>query len=442
MKDVCKNAFLIAAPHSNSGKTLVTLGLIKALCNKGLVVQSYKCGPDYIDPMHHKAVSGKPSYNLDTWMEDAANVKTLFEQQLEYADVAIVEGVMGLFDGAAKSKGSSAEIAKLLSIPVVLVVDASSMAYSAAPLLFGFKNFDPAINFAGVIFNKTGSISHVRMLEESASDAGLDMLGYIPRDSRLSLESRHLGLHLPGENKSMEVVEAAAQLIDKHIDINRLLSTCRIQISEQPENQTHRQDRQFKIAIACDKAFNFTYQANLDALGELGNIFYFSPLEDKTVPEADIIWLPGGYPELFAEKLSKNHSMLMSIKYFVEAGKSVVAECGGMMYLGKSITDKNGVVFSMAEVFDFSTSFQNMKLRLGYREVFFKNQILKGHEFHYSQLVENNEEINQYEVRTARGDSVEMPIFRYKNCWASYMHLYLGNTFSMSNFLKSLTHHE
>lgn len=442
MSALFKHAFLVAAPHSNSGKTLITLGLIKALCNKGLVVQPYKCGPDYIDPMHHKAVSGRPSYNLDTWMEDAVNVKTLFEQHLEHADVAIVEGVMGLFDGATKSKGSSAEIAKLLSIPVILVVDASSMAYSAAPLLFGFKNFDPAINFAGVIFNKTGSASHVRILEESARDARLDMLGYIPRDSRLSLESRHLGLHLPGENKSMEVVNAAARLVDKHIDIDGLLGACRFQTQGQQKKQLSQMGQQYVIAVARDQAFNFTYQANLDALSEMGNIVYFSPIDDQSVPDTDIIWLPGGYPELFAEKLSNNASMLLGIKNFVEAGKTVVAECGGMMYLGKSITDKNGAVFPMAGVFDFSTSFQNMKLRLGYREILLKDQILKGHEFHYSHLVDNKSEPSINEVRTARGDSVEMPIFRYKNCWASYMHLYLGNTSGMLNFLKSLTHHE
>ena len=442
MSALFKHAFLVAAPHSNSGKTLITLGLIKALCNKGLVVQPYKCGPDYIDPMHHKAVSGRPSYNLDTWMEDAVNVKTLFEQHLEHADVAIVEGVMGLFDGATKSKGSSAEIAKLLSIPVILVVDASSMAYSAAPLLFGFKNFDPAINFAGVIFNKTGSASHVRILEESARDARLDMLGYIPRESRLSLESRHLGLHLPGENKSMEVVNAAARLVDKHIDIDGLLGACRFQTQGQQKKQLSQMGQQYVIAVARDQAFNFTYQANLDALSEMGNIVYFSPIDDQSVPDTDIIWLPGGYPELFAEKLSNNASMLLGIKNFVEAGKTVVAECGGMMYLGKSITDKNGAVFPMAGVFDFSTSFQNMKLRLGYREILLKDQILKGHEFHYSHLVDNKSEPSINEVRTARGDSVEMPIFRYKNCWASYMHLYLGNTSGMLNFLKSLTHHE
>jgi cobyrinic acid a,c-diamide synthase len=442
MNALVKHAFLVAAPHSNSGKTLITLGLIKAFCNNGLVVQPYKCGPDYIDPMHHKAVSGRPSYNLDTWMDDAANVKTLFEQHLEHADVAIVEGVMGLFDGAAKSKGSSAEIAKLLSIPVILVVDASSMAYSAAPLLFGFKHFDPDINFAGVIFNKTGSASHVRILEESARDAGLDMLGYIPRDTSLSLESRHLGLHLPGENKSMEVVDTAARLVDKHINIDGLLRACRFQTQRQQKRQLSIKGQQYVIAVARDQAFNFTYQANLDALSKIGNIVYFSPIEDQSVPDAAIMWLPGGYPELFAEKLSKNTSMLKGIKNFAEAGKTLVAECGGMMYLGKSITDKNGVISPMAGVFDYSTSFQNMKLRLGYREILLKNQILKGHEFHYSHLVDYKSEPSVNEVRTARGDSVEMPIFQYKNCWASYMHLYLGNTSGMLNFLKSLTHHE
>lgn len=434
-----KNAFLIAAPRSNSGKTLITLGLIKALRNKGYSVQAYKCGPDYIDPMHHKIVSGRPSYNLDTWMDNHENVKALFNRHLQNADIGIAEGVMGLFDGAKKDSGSSAEIARLLSLPIILVVDASSVAYSVAPLLYGFKNFDKNINISGVIFNKTGSESHARILEEGAKDAGVEMLGHIPRDKRLSIESRHLGLHLPGENKNYKLIDIAANLAEDHIHLDRLFELSRINTSfstELLDQQTATSG--YSIAIANDEAFNFTYQANIDALRELGKIKFFSPLTDKNVPDVDLIWLPGGYPELFGQELAANTSMLKSINAFIEAGKPVVAECGGMMYLGNSIIDKNGDSHSMADVFNFSTSFENMKLHLGYREFSIKKFTVRGHEFHYSELIKNNCSPIKYQAKTARGLNIDMPLFRYKNCWASYMHLYLGNKNIILNFLKEL----
>ncbi len=434
-----RHAIMIAAPRSNSGKTLITLGLIRALRKKGYVVQPFKCGPDYIDPMHHKWVSGKPSYNLDTWLASHQHVKDIFTSHLQNSDIGIVEGVMGLFDGAQKDKGSSAEIAKLLSLPVILIVDASSVAYSVAPLLHGFKTFDKNIKLAGVIFNKTGSDSHARILEEGAKDAGVEMLGYIPRDKRLIIESRHLGLHLPGENANLEIIDIAAELVEKHVDLDRLLNICPISI---PEVKTKQLDSKlnahFRIAIANDKAFNFTYQANFDALSNLGKIKYFSPLNDDVVPEADLLWLPGGYPELFGSELSSNYSMLKSIKDFIESGKIVIAECGGMMYLGKSIVDKNGVEHPMTHVFDFSTSFKDMKLHLGYREVPQNGINLKGHEFHYSKLIQDTGIAHCSEAFTSRGLAVDMPVFRCKNCWASYMHLYLGEPDHMLNFLNYL----
>ena len=240
MNEDRKYAFMIAAPRSNSGKTLITLGLIRSLRNKGYAIQAYKCGPDYIDPMHHKMVSGRASYNLDTWMDSPYQVKNTFINHLLNADIGIAEGVMGFFDGAEKDSCSSAEIARLLDLPVVLIVDASSMAYSVAPLLYGFKNFDPGVKLAGVIFNKTGSESHVHILEEGAKDAGVEVLGYVPRDSRLTIESRHLGLHLPGENQDHKIVDAAAELVEKHINLNSLLDICRITIAQKRE-KAHKQ---------------------------------------------------------------------------------------------------------------------------------------------------------------------------------------------------------
>ena len=438
MKNYKNSAILIAAPKSNSGKTLVTLGLIKALLKKGLQVQAFKCGPDYIDPMHHSKISGKASYNLDLWMSSEKHVEDIFYTKSAEADVSVVEGVMGLFDGARKDVGSSASIARLLKLPVVLVVDASSMAYSAAPLLYGFKNFDHKINLAGVIFNKVGSESHFNFLKEAAADAGVTVLGYVPKDNRLAIESRHLGLHLPNENNGEELIETVSELIEEHIDLDVLLNQS-IQEFKLPEPEKNSKEvKKLRIALAHDEAFNFTYQANRDALEKTGEIIEFSPIHDKKLPKADIIWLPGGYPELFAGELMANEAMKQEIFNFAESGKAVIAECGGMMYLGNKLITKDGSKYKMTGVFDYNTSFETSKLYLGYRELTLPDFCIKGHEFHYSHLISKSEKKYKVEVRTARNKTAEMPVFRKKNCWASYMHLYLGEENAMKHFLKEL----
>ena len=433
MENTKTSAFLIAAPKSNSGKTMVSLALMKALVNREITVQPFKCGPDYIDPMYHTKIAGRASYNLDSWMASDEHVRSVFKQNLPHPGVAVVEGVMGLFDGAQKDKGSSAEIARLLNIPVILVVDAASMAYSAAPLLYGFKNFNNAINVAGVIFNKVSGESHYRFLKEAADDAGVEPLGYLPRDERLAVKSRHLGLHLPGENKQ-EIFDIAAELIEQNIDIDFLL-----ELTKRPEKTKYtkqpKSEKKLNIALAYDEAFNFSYAANLDAMQQLGTVVYFSPLHDKEMPAADLLWLPGGYPELFARQLAGNKTMQESIKTFIENGKMVIAECGGMMYLGREIIDENGHSNTMCSVYNISTSFENKKLHLGYRQIKHNGFELKGHEFHYSNLIQHEPETTNIEVKNARGIPVEMPVLRYKNCWASYMHLYLGEEGKLEEFL-------
>ncbi len=430
-------SFLIAAPKSNSGKTLVTLGLIQALRKCNFNVQTFKCGPDYIDPMHHKYISGNSAYNLDLWMASEEHIKAVYRQNAGCADVSITEGVMGLFDGARKAKGSSAEVAKLLQLPVVLVVDAQSVAYSIAPLLYGFKNFDTSIHFAGVIFNKVGSESHYQFLKDAACDVGMESLGYVPRDAKLTVESRHLGLHLPGEHNNMEIVEHAANLIEQHVDLDLLLQKSSTTI-DMPQKKENSQKGKLKIALADDEAFAFTYQANIDVLEQLGEVIRFSPLHDISVPNADLLWLPGGYPELFAEQLSNNSSMINSIKQFIEKGKATIAECGGMMYLGKQMQLKDGETYNMAGAFDYSTSMQKMKLHLGYRKIELANQTLYCHEFHFSEITQTDKHILQADVKTARNRKADLNIFQYKNCWASYAHLYLGEPEKMKTFLKLL----
>ena len=439
MENNSVSAFLVAGPKSNSGKTTITMALIRAFAKRGICVQPYKCGPDYIDPMYHSKMAGRPSYNLDSWMSSEQHVQKMFQSHLPENGVAVVEGVMGLFDGARKDEGSSAEIARLLDIPVILIVDAASMAYSATPLLFGFKNFDPRIRMAGVIFNKVSGESHYRFLEEAARDAGVESLGYLPKDERLSVKSRHLGLHLPEENKE-NLFQTATELIEKHIRIDKLLEIT--SVSYKVENQPIAQhSNTFKIAIAKDAAFNFSYQANIDALNRIGSVTFFSPLHDREIPDADLLWFPGGYPELFAHELAQNESMIQSVEAFIDNNKIVIGECGGMMYLGNEIVDENGKGETMCGIFNISTSFEKKKLHLGYRRINWDGLEIKGHEFHYSNLILHDNTANKFEVSNARGENVEMPIFRHKNCWASYMHLYLGEAEKLENFLNGIVNH-
>ncbi len=430
-----KNAFLIAAPSSNSGKTIITLGLIKSLKNKGLAIQPFKCGPDYIDPIQHSQVAGNQSYNLDVWMSTEKHIGDVFARNKE-ADVGIVEGVMGLFDGAKRDKGSSAEIARILKLPVILIVNAAATAYSVAPLLYGFKNFNKDVNVCGVIFNKVSGESHYSFLKEAADDAGVVSLGYVPKNEALTLESRHLGLSLTDNSNMLNAVNVACALIEEHVDVNTLMKISEIEeLGAENVNITHK-TKLLKFAVAQDEAFNFMYPANICSLNCLGEVIYFSPLNDDMLPEADLVWLPGGYPELFAKELSRNIAMLNALKQHEAKGGKIVAECGGMMYLGQTVRLKDNSGFKMAGIFDYSTTLQNMKLKLGYRTVNIQGYTFKGHEFHYSLLdsIEGNSLLCA-DVKTARGTLVDMPIFRNKNCWSSYFHIYLGEIDKMKQFI-------
>lgn len=428
-------AFVIAAPKSNSGKTLVTLGLIHAFAKRDMRVQPFKCGPDYIDPMFHSLMAKQPSYNLDTWMAAPNHVQAVFNKHIVNADVAVVEGAMGLFDGANRDEGSAASVARLLNIPVVLVVDASAMAYSMAALLYGYVNFDKRLRVTGVIFNKVSGESHYAFLKEAAADVGLLSLGYLPNDERLTIKSRHLGLVMP-DGEVPEIVDCAATLIEKHIDIEALLNLTSTSFT--PSVDAVFKPTKLRFAVAKDEAFNFSYQANIDRLNELGEVIYFSPLNDTNMPEADLVWLPGGYPELHLQTLSENRSMHQSIRNHIRRDKAVIAECGGMIYLGRAIIDKDGTSYPMVDMFDFETTFAAMKLHLGYRRIEVNGTTFLGHEFHYSNFTAISDKVIKANVLSARGVEVDMPIFSDKNVWASYAHIYLGEMEKMRLFLNEL----
>ncbi len=438
--------FLIAAPSSGSGKTTITLGLLRLLARRGLAVQPFKCGPDYLDTMLHAMAAStgetaRPGLNLDTFMASKQHVRSLFARHASTAEISVVEGVMGLFDGAEKSDGSSAEIAALLGLPVIMVIDGSKMAYSAAPMLYGYKNFDPSVNVAGVIFNRVGSASHYRYLEAAAKDAGVEPLGYLPRNSAITISERHLGLNTSAEYDRQGIIDAMADHIEKTVNIERLLEVATIELPEADAVQATARQSGKVIAVARDEAFNFIYHANIEALARYGEVRFFSPLHDRELPQADLLYLAGGYPELHAQALAANTPMRHAIAAWCRSGGATWAECGGLMYLGQSLTLADGTAYPMCGVLDLDTTMQEARLTLGYRKVYpagADDLELRGHEFHYSRISRQGEIDTIADIRNARDEHVPTSLFRVGNTIASYLHLYWGEKDNLANWFPVL----
>ena len=453
--------FLIAAPTSGSGKTTVSRGLMALFVKKGLKVQPFKCGPDYIDTKYHEVVCGRPSINLDTFMASQEHVSSLYARYSADADVAVVEGMMGMYDGYDRDRGSSAEVARLLGIPVVLVVDAKSAAYSMAPLLSGFINFRPDIRIAGVIFNRVGSLRHYRMLQEVCEDLNVTCLGYLPKQKELEQESRHLGLDF-SRSKETEGLDMLAGLLEEHVDWELLLSTIGLPLpaAAVEEKSVLSEPGKLHISVARnEESFSFLYAEHLDILRRMGTVTFFNPEQDRAVPqETDLLYLPGGYPENRLEELAGARLARESIRSYIEAGGRTLAECGGMIYLSQSVLsdgDTDGgsagscvgnIGNEMVGVLPFSITNERKrrKLTLGYRRFDYNGWRLKGHEFHYTQFAVPETDgkeggacslpLSIAQVYNAKGGKVTTPVFRYKNLIASYMHLYWGEVDVMALF--------
>lgn len=453
--------FLIAAPTSGSGKTTVSRGLMALFVKKGLKVQPFKCGPDYIDTKYHEVVCGRPSINLDTFMASQEHVSSLYAPYSADADVAVVEGMMGMYDGYDRDRGSSAEVARLLGIPVVLVVDAKSAAYSMAPLLSGFINFRPDIRIAGVIFNRVGSLRHYRMLQEVCEDLNVTCLGYLPKQKELEQESRHLGLDF-SRSKETEGLDMLAGLLEEHVDWELLLSTTGrpLPTAAVEEKPVLSEPGKLHISVARnEESFSFLYAEHLDILRRMGTVTFFNPEQDRAVPqETDLLYLPGGYPENRLEELAGARLARESIRSYIEAGGRTLAECGGMIYLSQSVLsdgDTDGgsagscvgnIGNEMVGVLPFSITNERRrrKLTLGYRQFDYNGWRLKGHEFHYTQFAVPETDGKEggacslppsiAQVYNAKGGKVTTPVFRYKNLIASYMHLYWGEVDVMALF--------
>jgi len=375
---------IIAAPSSGSGKTTITLGLLRALRDRGIAVRGAKSGPDYIDPKFHEAACGQPCVNLDAWAMSPDRIRELASGD----DLMIIEGAMGLFDGAPPNgKGAVADLARQLRLPVILVVDASRMAQSVAPIVAGFAQFDPEVHVAGVILNKIGSEKHARMARKALSTIDIPALGAVMRDPELATPSRHLGLVQAGEHDNLEgFLDAAAAQISEEVDIDALLRLSaplpkRPGLRPVPPNRRH-------IAIAHDRAFSFCYPHLIREWVQAGvTISLFSPLANDRIPAADLIFLPGGYPELHAATLAKADNFIDDLRIAAQT-TDIYGECGGYMALGESLTDAEGTVHEMAGLLPLQTSFAQRKLHLGYRDLSaetgpFQGQY-KGHEFHYA----------------------------------------------------------
>jgi len=409
-------AMIIAAPGSNSGKTTVTLALLRAFAKSGINVSSFKTGPDYIDPAFHHRASGRACFNLDPWAMRPQTLRHIWENVTTDSDLVIGEGVMGLFDGAADGSGSTADLAEFLDIPIILVVNAKGQAASVGALLHGFNSYRKSSRLAGVIFNAVGSANHVAMLKATAEQVGVPYLGAIPKSDQLTLPRRHLGLVQAQENTELDnFLDQAADIIAAHVDLAKLQSlatTSRIK----PGTEISATAPGQHIAIAKDAAFAFCYPHQIATWQKAGaQISYFSPLLDQA-PDgaADFIYLPGGYPELHADSLARAHNFKTALCAAAHKKVGIFGECGGYMVLGQTLTDKTGIAHPMSGLLPIHTSFEHPKLHLGYRQaklagpcaLGFAGTRFSAHEFHYASVIGTEGSAPLFSLKNATNDDL------------------------------------
>ncbi len=425
---------LIAAPASGSGKTVITLALLRHFRRAGRPVASIKTGPDYIDPAFHAVASGRPCLNLDSWAMRRETLAWLAAQAAEGAELILGEGVMGLFDGAPDGAGSTAELAGLTGWPVVLVVDAGGMAASAAALLHGFTSYRPEVPVAAVIFNRVGGEGHARLLREACAPLDIPVLGAVPRLDALVLPDRHLGLVQAAEHPDLEAfLDAAAELVSRHLDIDALADLARPAHLTAADAGPALPPLGQRIAVASDTAFAFAYPFVLDGWRRAGaEIYCFSPLGDEGPdPAADAVYLPGGYPELHAGRLSASGRFLDGLRASAAGGAVVYGECGGYMVLGGGLVDGDGRRHEMAGLLPLETSFAEPRLTLGYRAAALVADSplgpagagYRGHEFHFARVLRESAGAPLFQIRDARGTPIGSAGLRAGAAMGSFLHL-------------------
>lgn len=419
----------MAAPASGSGKTIVTLALLRALARKGIAVASAKVGPDYIDPRFHEAATGRPCFNLDAWAMSPSLITALAAEISSTSEIILIEGVMGLFDGPERGRGSTADLAEDLALPVILIIDCSHQAQSIAALVTGFRIYRPALDVAAVILNRIASARHEDILRKALAASDITVLGAIPRDTALTLPSRHLGLVQASEHEDLQnFLDRAVDGVASHIDMNRLLALAKPLpvASAQPALPPLGQ----RMAIAHDEAFAFTYPHLLTGWRRHGaELSFFSPLANEAPgADADAVFLPGGYPELHAERLSQAQAFLTGLRKAEERGRLIYGECGGYMVLGRSLIDAGGKEHPMADLLPVITSFARRKLHLGYRSLKHDGALpfpplLKGHEFHYSTIGRQDGETPLFHAEDAAARDLGPMGLRRNKVMGSYAHV-------------------
>ncbi|WP_028403302.1 cobyrinate a,c-diamide synthase [Ectobacillus panaciterrae] len=441
---------VIAGTGSGVGKTTLTIGLMSALRKKGYNVQGFKCGPDYIDPTYHTAVTGRISRNVDSWMLNHEMVKEIVNRGSEGADISIIEGVMGFFDGKnpTNNDGTTAEISMITKSPVVLVVNCASMARSAAAIVKGFQAFLAETNIVGVIANRVGSEGHFKIVKTAIEqECGIPVLGYLKRDNHIAIPERHLGLIPSVERGELDsFFDQLGDLVLETIDVDRLYELAQAPALEIKESQFKKRAAQtVRIAVARDAAFNFYYQENLEMLEAYGaELVEFSPLRGEVLPDhVDGLYIGGGFPEEFAEELAQQTEVKRSIQTAIENGLPTLAECGGFMFLTEAIETTHDKQYEMVGIIPGKVKMQTKLAALGYREVTGEagnflldgNVKAKGHEFHYSTFHPKTEVQHAYQTKGMRGTKQEG--YMKGNLIAGYTHFHFGSCPEMvENWIK------
>jgi cobyrinic acid a,c-diamide synthase len=451
-------SFVIAATQSGSGKTLITLAFLATFMKKGYKTQPFKVGPDFIDPGHHKKITGRDSINLDSWMLTPEQNKTLFQSYSNKdCDIAVIEGVMGLFDGMSRGS-STADIAKILDLPALLIIDASSMAESVGAIFNGFLRYDDKIKIKWVLFNKVSSEKHKKLILKGMEriKGDFNVLGFLPRNTDLQIPHRHLGLFTSDETDyDVDFKEKLAVFLDNNIDIDRFVETIP-QISTENNLNYKTEDKKDKICrigVARDRAFCFYYPDNIRLLEEMGaKIVYFSPVYDTELPyDIHGLYFGGGYPELYAEQLSKNSVMIKKIRELSQNKIPIYAECGGLMYLSRYIYINNDEKYEMPGIIPVNVRMLEKRKALGYREVELQNDCIlgekglraRGHEFHYSEIMEQEGANNLYLLYSDLiSDNANLNPrkegFMSDNIAASYVHIhFLSQPLFAKNFVEA-----
>lgn len=439
------NQMVIAAISSSSGKTTVTMGILAAFRERGMSVQPFKIGPDYLDPFFQERAAGIVSHNLDLFMMGEYGVCDVYQKATEHKDAAVVEGVMGIYDGSGirSMEGSTAAVAKLLSLPVILVLDAKAMSKTAAAVVLGIREYDREVDLRGIIVNRVSSARHYELIERSILEkTGIPCLGFLPEDPVMDFQSRHLGLKLDPlhEDGIDERITKIGQFVEKHLNLSHLLKLTSIKgvptgnrISEEKRPKPERIRR---LGIARDEAFSFYYEDNLHLLREAGiQLIPFSPMRDKRLPESlHGLYFGGGFPELYLKELSSNKTLLHEIREKIQRGMPAFGECGGYMYLTEGIRDPKGGFHPMVGVFQGFCEMTSSLNRFGYTTIFLGPYEMKGHEFHHSRWVGLEEKDRAFSCLKHYG--MEEEAYRtgqhYENCYGSYIHIHLR---SNRNFL-------